>query len=72
MRMSKGSTSGFWNRYNRQQNALVGSCMPSLESTMPKAETYPGKPTNDGLPGQDFVLRSMIANEQNIRRALSF
>ena len=72
MRMRKGSTSGFWNRYNRQQNALVGICMPSLESTIAKAETYPGKPTNDGRPGQDFVLRSMIANERNIRRAWSF
>jgi hypothetical protein len=72
MRMSKGSTSNFWTRYNRQQNALAGACMPSLLCTMTPAETYPVKQTNSGMPRMGLVTCLLIANDQNLRRAWTF
>ena len=72
MRMRKGSTSGFWKNYNRQQTALAGNCMPRLQDTMAAAETYPIKKADDRPSFQASVLPAMIADRQNIRRVWSF
>ncbi len=60
MRMRKGSTASFWNKLNRQQNELVGVCMPSLKGTATTNQACSNQQAGSRDPIQDSIFSPMI------------
>ena len=72
MRMRKGSTASVWNKFNRQQNELVGVCMPSLKGTATANQPCSNQQAGGRDPIQDSIFSPMIASRENVRRTWSF
>ena len=72
MRMRKGSTASFRNRFERQQNELVSACMPSLKGTATTSQPCQNQRAGSLDPIQDSIFSPMIASRENVRRVWSF
>lgn len=73
MRMRKGSTSSFWNKFNRQQNDLAVTCMPRLQNKAEKAVTYPEKRRSSGsFHVHGSLTPTMIPSMYNVGRTWSY